>query len=516
MSLYPLDKIIKRVSKARSNKQRWDSILRDCYDYASPERQTIDDFSAGQQKRVRAYDSTAIEGLEQYASRLQQEIVPPWKTWANLIAGSEIPEESHLEANQYLEKQNDIIFDHIHHSNFSTQIHESFLDLGISTGAIIIEENVNDPKSSLKFRSVSLSDIMIERTSMGNIGSVWRELKIPASDIMRVFPRATLNAEIERIIKEDGTKEITLIEGCFYHEEKKGYITTVYHEASLHVLVESISKTSAWVVFRESVTSGESYGRGRVLRMLPDISTLNKMVEHTLTVSAVKSGGIWTAVDDGIINPYTLNIEPNTIIPVGSNSTENPSLRPLEAGGDFMFHETYVKELQDKVRKALLGDPFGEVNETPVRSATEMSMRNDEFNKTYASAYGRLQTELLEQMLTRIVDILVTVGKIEPIEIDGKSITIKFTSPMAKQQARENITNVLQTIEMMAALPQEAVMRTIKVEDVPKFISEEMNIPSSLMRTDTEAKAFDKVAQEGAKQMQQQAQQGGQNVQQGQ
>lgn len=507
-----LEDTIKRVDRAKSNKRNWENILRECYDYISPERQTIDEFSKGQMKRTKAFDSTAIEGLESYASRLQSQLVPAWKTWAVLKAGSEIPEENHDEANEWLEKATNVLFDHIHHSNFNTQIHEAFLDLGISTGCIVVEEG-NSPHSSLHFRSITLSDIIIERTNTGIVKNVWREFKIPVSDITQIWRKAKLSDQLNQMLREEPSKEIVITEGVMYMPEEDNFCTMVYCEQTKDVLIEDYTLTSPYVVFRESVTSGESYGRGRGIRMLPDIKTLNKMVEFNLRVGAIRAGGIFTAVNDGVINPYSLNIQPNTIIPVSSNSTENPTLRALDAGGDFTPSETRLRELQDTIRKGFMGQPFGQVDETPVRSATEMSMRNVEHQQTYMSAFGRLQTELLEQLLARCVDILVQAGKLEPLEIDGKVVTVKFTSPLARAQDAEELNNIMQGIQYISAIESpDAVNRAYKIEDVPEYIGDLVGIPSRFKRTEEEKKALDEVnkkRQLAPQQMMQQEQQEG-------
>ena len=71
------------------------------------------------------------------------------------------------------------------------------------------------------------------------------------------------------------------------------------------------------------------------MQLLPDIKTLNKIVEFNLRNAALSISGIYTAADDGVINPYSVKLAPGAIIPVGSNDTRNPSLMPLNRSGDF-------------------------------------------------------------------------------------------------------------------------------------------------------------------------------------
>ena len=102
------------------------------------------------------YDSTASDALENYAARMSSELVPAGLEWMELEAGTDIPEDKMSAVNDYLTTTTSTVFAHIDSSNFSSQIYSSFMDLGVSTGAIIIEAG-DGVQSSLNFRSVPLN-----------------------------------------------------------------------------------------------------------------------------------------------------------------------------------------------------------------------------------------------------------------------------------------------------------------------------------------------------------------------
>lgn len=480
-----VDGLLKRLKAAKSRKQLWTEYLREAYRYSLPDKQTIDTWSPGQKKNTEVYDSTAIVALQKYANRMQQQVVPPWKNWARFEPGSEIPEKQHAEVQKLLDQATDVVFDHINHSNFSTQIHESFSDLGISTGAIIVEEG-DGIQSMLNFRSISLSEIYPEVTQRGRVENVFREFKIPSRDIMHVYPKAELNQELMRCVEEEGDKEQALIEAVVWCEEKQMYEIYVIHEKSKHVLMEEYYNTNPCVVFRESVTPGETLGRGRIMQLLPDIKTLNKIVEYNLKNAALHISGVYTAADDGILNPYTVKIQPGAIIPVGSNDARNPSLMPLNRSGDFNLAQLLIQDYRNHINEFMFAQPFGAIQETPVRTATEMGIRNQDLIQTSLSSFGRVQSELLEPLLKRIVDILVTNGKLPPLRVDGKEVTIKFTSPMAKTQDLEELQTFQMYMQNMSMLPPDYLEGTIKLEIVPQYVAEKLGIPQKLLRNEAE------------------------------
>ena len=499
--LFDYEKMISRINKGRQNKQLWDSHLRECYRYSMPERQTIDEFSKGQKKRQYVFDSTAVQALEDYASRMESQLVPSWRKWFKLEAGTQIPDEQKQQVEEYLDQATDILFDNINYSNFNSQVKEAFLDLGVSTGAIIVEQG-DGIDSFVNFRSVTLSDLILERSSRGIPETVWRDITVQAGDIKDIWPKAELTQELERKIEDDPSQDVKFIEGVAQRQEG-GYVSMLIYEEEKEVLFEELLDMSPWIVFRESTISGEVYGRGRVMKALPDIKTLNKMVEDHLRAASFTANPIYTATDDGVINPYSVRLKPGTVMPVGSNDNSNPTLRPLPIAGDYSVLQYDIASLQDTIRKAMLSKPFGNIEDTPVRSATEMSIRNADLQSSSGSAAGRLQTELLERLISNIVDILMKAGKIVPMKIDGKEVTIKFTSPMARQQDSDEIATVIQTMEMMQFLPPEIVQQKLKVEEVPHYLVDKMGLPSKFKRSELEQKQLTEQAI---------AMQGGQNV----
>jgi len=475
---------IRRINAGRGNKQLWEDHLRDCYRYAMPERNTIDKYSPGEEKREYVFDSTAIDGLEDYANRMESQVVPPSMNWMKLESGSEIPEEQDEEISEFLEETTNVVFEHIRSSNFSSQIHESFLDLGVSTGAIIVEAG-DGIQSSLNFRSVSLSELILERSQRGIAETVWRDITVQAGDIPRVWQQAQLTESLERIVREKPEEDVSLIEGVMLISNGKYEDILIYEEESTFLYQNEV-ESSPWVVFRETTIPGEVYGRGRVMRVLPDIKSVNIMMEDYLKGLNFQANPIFMATDDGVINPFTATLTPGSVTPVGSNDNRNPSITQLPIAGNLQLLEFAIRGLQDVIRRALMSKPFGNIEETPVRTATEMSIRNADNAQTQVGASGRIQAELLERLVARCVYILKKAGKVADFRVDGKDVKIKYTSPIAKQQDELQLATMFRYAEAMAMFPPEQVMAKIKIEDFPQEIADIMGLPAKLKRSEFE------------------------------
>ena len=92
------------------------------------------------------------------------------------------------------------------------------------------------------------------------------------------------------------------------------------------------STCSPFISFRWLKGAGEIYGRSPVMTALPDIKTVNKVVELVLKNASISVTGIWQADDDGVLNPANIQLVPGSIIPKAVGSA---GLTPLQAPGRF-------------------------------------------------------------------------------------------------------------------------------------------------------------------------------------
>jgi len=496
------EKLQKRLKAAKANKLLWESLIRDCYDFAMPQRNTIDKWSPGADKRNRVFDSTAEQALEDYANRMVAQLVPSSTNWMELEAGSQIPKEEIEQVNKQLEEMNEIVFAHLHSSNFASQINESFLDLGISTGAIIVEEG-DGIQSGLNFRSISLSELILERSSLGIVETVFREFKIPAKDIKYTYPKAKLTEDLEEIIQRDPTKDISLVEGVVKEDNGK-FIMVVMYTKGKSILYEEKLDYNPYVVFRESSIPGEVYGRGRVMRCLNDIKTLNRMVEDYLKGLNWSANPVILAQDDGIINPATTRVGPGDIVTVGSNDNANPTMKGLQLYGQPQLLDFAITKYQDNIKQTMMSKPFGNIEDTPVRTATEMSIRNADLAQTTLAASSRIQTELLERLIASCVNILKKQGKLPDIKVNGKEVALKFVNPASRAQNESELAAYGRFAEMMATMDPSIVAQTIKLETIPANIVDALGLPESIKRDEAETKQMQEAQAQQMAAMQQQ------------
>ena len=180
------------------------------------------------------------------------------------------------------------------------------------------------------------------------------------------------------------------------------------------------------------MVSGETYGRGPVLRALPDIKTANKVVELVLKNATIAVSGIWQADDDGVINLSNINLTPGAIIPKAVGSS---GLTPLSSGADFDVSQIVLRDLRDRIRHTLLADRLGLLSDKEM-TATEILARNSDMVRILGATYGRLLHEFIKPMCERGLQILSRRGLIEQISLHSDA-ELKYVAPIAQMAHEE-------------------------------------------------------------------------------
>ena len=236
-------------------------------------------------------------------------------------------------------------------------------------------------------------------------------------------------------------------------------------------------RETPFVTFRWSKSPGEIYGRSPVMKALPDIKTANKVVELILKNASIAVTGIWQADDDGVLNPANIKLVPGTIIPKAVGSA---GLKPLEMPGKFDVSQLVLDDLRGRIQEALLADKLSAVDQKQM-TATEVLERASTIARLLGATYGRLQSELLTPLIKRAYAILRRRGEIADLPLDGRYVTLRYTSPLAKAQAQRDMQLVLSWIEKSMTLG-DAATAIVNVEKAARYIGETLGVPNTLIR----------------------------------
>ena len=477
--------ILKKYKEAQSVKDYWKDKFEEAYEYCLPNRESFYDESPGQKRTDKIFDETAVVGVQEFASRLQAGITPTFARWADFQAGSEIPPEQKPGINQELDKITDYVFQVLQTSNFNQEIHEAFMDLAIGTGILLVEEG--DAINPIKFTSVPLTRVCLMNGPDGKIDTVYRTRTCKPTEIHLLYPKAKLPENFDPLKQK---KDIKLIEAIYkiYEDNVEKYKFCVVMENPKHILLEeeySGDGSNPYLVFRWNKASGEVYGRGPVFNAMGAIKTCNLTIELILQNAQMSVSGVYTYEDDGVINPDNISLVPGSLIPVAPGSK---GLLPIQSASNFDVAQLVLNDMRQNIKKALYMEALGRPEGTPM-TATEVSERMADLSRQIGSSFGRLQSELINPLLRRIIRILSKQGRIEIPKVNGREVKVAPRSPLAQAQHMQDVTDVTRFNEIIAGTfgPQ-MINLIVDQNETAKYLAEKMNLPEKLIRNEQEQK----------------------------
>ena len=489
MRLNP-EQVLKRHDQALRRKDDFRDLYEDAYEFALPQRNLYDGYYdgkvGGSKKMQRVFDSTAINSTQRFANRLQSGIFPPQRKWCRLEPGPNIPEERRAEAQAALDVYSDKFFATLKQSNFDIAMGEFLLDLAVGTAVMMVQPG--DDTSPINFVPVPQFLVAFEEGANGQVDNVYRRMRMKAEAISRQWPDAKIEpgSQLARLIDQKPTEDVDLIEATVFDAKRGDYCYHVIYKEGKQELVYRRMKVSPWIVSRYMKVAGEIYGRGPLITAMPDIKTLNKTLELLLKNASLAIAGVYTAADDGVLNPATVKILPGAIIPVARNGgPQGASLTPLPKSADFNVSQIVINDLRANIKRILLDESLPPDNMS-ARSATEVVERMKELAQNLGSAFGRLINETMIPLVEKILMVMDDRGLIDlPLRVNGLEVKVSAVAPLAMAQNMEEINAIMQYMQIAQQMGPEGQM-SIKVGDTLDMIADRLGIPQKIRRSPEE------------------------------
>lgn len=425
------EELLARQARALDRRRPLEPVWQACFDHVLPPL-------AG---APALFDATAADAAEQLAASLLAELTPPWSRWFGLAPARPMGEGPEAQAMAVaLEDAALALQGHFDRSNFALEMHQAFLDLVVAgTGVLMVEEAPLGEASAFRFAAVPIRTALLEEGESGRLETVWRQSKLTAAQVVARFPVAPPAGILQAAAAGDPALRI-VVEALWPERGAVGYAALLADDPGRPaVLAEGRFAENPCVAFRWLKVPGEVYGRGPVMKALPDIRTANKVVELILQNASIAATGIWQAEDDGVLNPATVRLVPGAIIPKAAGSA---GLTPLAAPGNFDVSQLVLQDLRARIRGALLADRLGNPADSRM-TATEVLERSAQAARLLGASYGRLQAELLTPLVHRCLGILSRRGEIPPVLLDGRRAVLRYESPLARVQGRADAANTL-------------------------------------------------------------------------
>lgn len=458
--------ILEELTALKTERSTFENQWRDVEEFVAPVRGTLTSggsliLTPGSDRRSRIFDGTAIFANEQLASLLASQLINPRLKWLGLRTRDEELNKKDAVI-RWLSEVRDLILVLINaaESRFHQAAHEFFLDLGaFGTGIMMIEEQTGSVP--FIFRAFPILQVYIREDTKSRVDTTFILFKISARQAKNKYGFENLPVRIQTALKVNPTERFE-----FLHVIQPREIFNRKLPDSLNMPVESIHiaiedgkvvresgfKEMPALVARATLLSGEIYGRGPGLNLLPEIRMAQRVREVTIRGAQLAIAPALQATDDGVIGQ--VKTFPNAINIIRPPMSKN-EIRPIQTGSRPDFGERFLDGIQANILRGFFLDPAEFTPLEPRVTAFATADRRDARFQRMTPLTQRLQSEWLAKMVDVIFAVLGRKKMLPelPAELrdrEGNPIDASFTSPAAQAQLVSEADNMVRFIGRIA------------------------------------------------------------------
>lgn len=461
--------------KGSPERANMESHCQEVAEYISPRKIDFTGHrTAGDKRMQRVYDPTGIFSNDLLAAGLHGMATNPASKWFTLrmISGQAFsPDGEMVDLNEdqsvrkFLSHVEDIMWARIYEpgTNFTTALHETYLDLGAFGTAVLYIGQRDD--GGLLFEPRPLAECVIADNVDGRVDTVFRKSTYTVRQMMQMI-------ETDGWSVSDRTKglydtqryddKVTVIHGVLPRVDrepgKKGskqmpYASIYFELEGEHVLAESGFPEFPYLCPRWSKYSGEVYGRSPGMTALPDVKMLQSMMLVFLKTGQKNADPPMWLKDDGVVGQ--VRTIPGGINYWRGNPNDGVMLQPTSPQGLQAVAEM-MDGIRARIRTAFYTDEMQFVTDKDM-TATEVMARTQERMRLLGPLMGRLESELLGPMVTRIFGIIERMGLFPaaPEQLENKDFTVEYVSPIATAQRQQAAMGIQQVYQLLAPLGPE-------------------------------------------------------------
>jgi hypothetical protein len=419
------------------------------------------------------FDATAIQANNTLAASLHGAITNPSHQWFDLrFRSDELQDDK--DASQWLRDCSRITFETIRDSNFNLEGNEAYLDL-TSMGTAFLSKEIEETNGDFEdfiFKAIPISEAYFDEDSRGRVYRFFRKMKWTPTQIYQKFGEKT-PADIKKMHEEGTSKDkITVVFAVYRRDNGASSYRTAAPQnrpvGAKYFLFETGEQlgeetgyyTMPVFAMRWRSTTDSMWGNSPAMHALPDILTLNELVELILN-------SLEKVVDPAIKVTERALLTDLDLGAAGVNVLRNISdMEAFESRARFEVAELNRDQLQRSIRNIFYVDQL-ELKESPAMTATEVQVRYELMQRLLGPTLGRLESDFLDPLVSSTFADLYRYRKLPQapdsiLEGGDPSFVIEYTSPMARAQRLDDAASLqrfLGSIAQLGEINPEAMMK---------------------------------------------------------
>lgn len=484
-------KLYDRYNETKQYKDRWLALYKDLYYYVLPDRDAFnvkwnyrDD---GKPTTLQVWDNTAIIAAYQRANDLHGLLMPKDRDWGSYQLSPQYYSQDAIDSlAPTVDEVNDRIRFYLGESNLARVVSSSNLDLVGGTGALWVESIDDD--TPLYYRSVPAVCLYVEYSTDDVLNTAWYQCKMTGRQVRDNYPQYR-GMRYQALIEEPNQIYIVIF-GQIKLSENKFYLYAIMEEDPFYPLWERDSDYPQLIIYRDRVRPGEADGRGIGLDLLPTIKDLNQMVQYDRQSVSFKAYPPMFVDTNSYFNAFSVRQWAGTLIQRNPGAKRNP-IEAMQMPDNPHVLER-IMDLRDVINRAFMVEPLGEI-EQPVKSATEVSIRENRAQRTASVDISRLINELPRQVFEVAAKILAErrlLSKDKKIgAINTKRMRFVFESPLFDLQKQDDLSHFVTNMQIKQQFwGQEIMLATVNLPEAEKSLTKWLNLKSNLFKSSEEVK----------------------------
>lgn len=461
-----------RQQKLKSKRHNWDNLWQDLSDYFCPGRITaVRREEDGARKTKKIYDNTGADAAQKLAAGLYSRTVNPASKWFYITL--ETPDED-VEKDKDVANWFDIARDRtqsVINKRGTGALYQTYCDLTSLCNAVLFTNE--DPINGVSFRTYPIDTIDIAEDYRGVVDTVYRKFDMTLRQIEQEFPGKLPHDKAQQMEDDpDAKAEVLHVVGPRkdYDPDKIDNLNMPFE--SLYILcegpvllAESGYPEMPYAVARLEVLAGELYGRGPATIALPEVKSLNEMAKLQLDGSNMR-------LRPPLDVPLNAYVNPIQLIPGYKNLNQDEGGRrvtALNVAGDLQYTSKDIELQQNKVKEIFYNDQLY-LRTNAEMTATEVQKRSEIQMQLMGPWQGRLELELFEPLINRILGILIRSGEVPPPpqalleQVDSQTMSGKQKEKSDKQLEKERQKYSTRALKIVYDSPLARAQRLVDVQ----------------------------------------------------
>jgi hypothetical protein len=501
--------ILARADRLKSARAVFSMHWQEVADYVRPSSEFTRITTPGTKRITRIFHTGPVTAADQLAAGLHGMLTSPALRWFRLrldrssADGQETPGED--EASVWLDGATEALYATFNSPRgcFTTAAHELYQDIvAFGNGPLFMDDGGIE---GIRFHTIPLADCFISLDAYGTVDTLFRMYQLTAHQIAGKWPD-DVPEPVRKVLEKEPDRKFDLVHAVFPKPEgAKGLRWLSYYLLKDHP-DEPIGKVSGYDRFpyifsRWKRRSGEDYGVGPAMDLLPDIRLLNKLEEVNLRgVAKVVDPAVFVP-DDGFLGPLTT--APNTINYFRAGQLmdgDRPFTLPNAARPDIGAEKT--AEVMGRIEQGFYVT-WMNLPTRPNMTATEVLQRRDEQLRLLGPMVSRLQEEFLGPLIAWTLDTLVRNGAIEPAPEGLFTYEIEYQSPLALSQKTSDADGVIRWVQGVAEVANmdPAALDVVDAGEVVRFLGTRFGVPPRVIRSKADAAQMAQARQQQQAQM---------------